>query len=145
MKTILNSKKVVIILVIFLGILGIFLISKDNNLHQAKQNTNPYYYGVGESNLGINEISKLNKEDKEIDKSISITVSPVNQVWYLAYPDKEPVIKKIIDSNGFDLINDFKVSEGNEIINQIGEKISYRIYEFKNITTLNSYQITYNQ
>ena len=106
---------------------------------------NPYYYGTGDKGLTPSQVSMLTKDFKGSTASFTTEVSPVNQVWYFAYPDSYPALKSIKDQNGFELIYDFKVTTGNDIINSSGQKITYRIYEYNNATTLVSYKVTYIQ
>jgi hypothetical protein len=105
---------------------------------------NPYYYGVGDKGLTPLQVSMLTKVLEGNTPSFTAEVSPVSQVWYFAYPDSYPALKSIKDQNGFELIDDFKVTTGN-IINLSGEKTTYRIYEYNNVTTLVSYKVTYIQ
>lgn len=120
-------------------------IKEESSVDLVGTSINPYYYGVGEKGLNISQISQLTKDYKNNIPSLTVSVSPVDQVWYFAYPESYPVIRSIKDQNGFDLISDFKVIEGNEITNSSGEKIKYRIYEYENVTTLSSYKVTYLQ
>ena len=126
-------------------------ILADNEITQktsgniSKTIVDPYYYGVGAKGLTPLQVSMLIKDFKRSTASFVTTVSPVNQVWYFAYPDSYPALKSIKDSSGFELIQDFKVTTGNDIINSLGHNITYRIYEFNNIVTVLSYKVTYIQ
>ena len=103
----------------------------------------PYYYGVGKKDLTPLEISKLTKVNQKYITPLSLSFSPVDQVWYLAYPDSFPALTSIKDQNGFELISDFKVTNDNVIIDSVGNKKSYRVYEYINMTTLSEYKVTY--
>lgn len=107
--------------------------------------TNPYYYGVGTKGLTPTEISTFTKDYRGSTGSFTVEVSPISQVFYFAYPDSYPALSSIKDQNGFELISDFKVTTGNYIVNSSDENTTYRIYEYKNVTTLSQYKVTYIQ
>ena len=136
----------IIIISVFI-ISFIFVNSKSKNVELLNNQNiiNPYYYGVGDKGLTPLQVSMLTKVLQGNTSSFTTEVSPVNQVWYFAYPDSYPALKSIKDSSGFELIQDFKVTTGNDIINSSGQKITYRIYEFNNIVTVPSYKVTYIQ
>jgi hypothetical protein len=136
----------IIIISVFI-ISFIFVNSKSKNVELLNNQNivNPYYYGVGDKGLTPLQVSMLTKVLEGNTSSFTTEISPVSQVWYFAYPDSYPALKSIKDSSGFELIQDFKVTTGNDIINSSGQKITYRIYEFNNIVTVPSYKVTYIQ
>ncbi len=95
--------------------------------------------------MDFSEITKLTKVSRSSTPSFMITVSPVGEVWYFAYPDSYPALTSIRDQNGFELIADFKVTTGHSIIDLPGDKTTYRVYEYNNVTTLSDYKVTYLQ
>lgn len=109
------------------------------------KNVEPYYYGVGAKELTPKEVSMLTVDFRENTPVFTTAVSPVDQVWYFAYPDSYPPLTSIKDQNGFELIYDFKMTTGNDIINARGERNSYRIYEYVNVTSLSLYKVSYIQ
>jgi hypothetical protein len=136
-------KKFPLIIIVCFILIGGFIFV--NNKTSLNPETYPYYYGVGAKGLALSEISNLIKAHQGSTPSFTITVSPVNQVWYFAYPDSYPVLTSVRDQNGFDLTADFTVTTGNSIINSSGDKTTYRIYEYNNVTTLSNYKVTYIQ
>ena len=103
---------------------------------------NWYYYGVGAKGLTPLQVSMLTKVSSQNVFPFTVTVSPVLQVWYFAYPASLPPLTSIKDSNGFELIPDFTVTMGN-MPDSSGHEVVYRIYEYDNTTTLFSYKVTY--
>lgn len=146
-KTIKTFPSIIIILGVF--VISFIFVNNKLNLNSEVKNielpntSSPFYYGVGAKGLASSEVFKLIKVSEGNTIPFTIAVSPVDQVWYFAYPDSYPALKSIKDQNGFELISDFKVTTGNNIINTSGEKITYRIYEYNNVTTLTSYKVTY--
>lgn len=123
------------------NMLGAQSIMSDN----AESVVSPYYYGVGDKGLDTTQISMFTKDYRGSTSPFTVEVSPINQVWYFAYPDSYPPLLSIKDQNGFELISDFKVTTGNHMVNSVDENSTYRIYEYKNITTLSGYKVRYIQ
>ncbi len=130
----------VIIISFFVGIMILTNKNKDSDFQSSF-----YYFGTGAKDLDFSEITKLTKVSRSSTPSFMITVSPVGEVWYFAYPDSYPALTSIRDQNGFELIADFKVTTGHSIIDLPGDKTTYRVYEYNNVTTLSDYKVTYLQ
>lgn len=145
MKDLFNKNKKIIswaTILIFVFIGSFIFVNNKTNLNPE---TYPYYYGVGAKGLTFSEIENLTKMHQGNTPSFTITVSPINQVWYFAYPDSYPVLTSVRDQNGFELIADFSVTTGNSIIDSPRDKTTYRVYEYNNVTTLSDYKVTYFQ
>jgi len=108
----------------------------------ADVSINLYYYGVGAKGLTPFQVSTLTKVSSQNAFPFTVTISPVLQVWYFAYPASLPPLTSIKDLNGFELIPDFMVTMGN-MPDSSGREVIYRIYEYNNVTTLSSYKVTY--
>ncbi|HQK38541.1 MAG TPA: hypothetical protein PLO52_00325 [Flavobacterium alvei] len=95
-----------------------------------------YYYGVDSPGLDLSsDGGGLTKVLQVETPSYSADFSPTVQVYYYAYPDAYQPLISILDDNGFETISDWTVTTGVNITNSFGEVISYRVYEFNNLTT----------
>jgi hypothetical protein len=145
MKDLFNKNKKIIswaTILVFVFI-GSFIFVK--NKTSLNPETYPYYYGVGAKGLTLSEISNLTKAHQGSTPSFTITVSPINQVWYFAYLDSYSALTSVRDQNGFELTADFTVTTGNSMISSSDDKTTYRVYEYNNVTTLSNYKVTYIQ
>lgn len=138
-----NKLKKLSWIIIILVCVGVFVYINKNT--EINSNSSFYYYGIGVKGLSFPEITKLTKVSKENTPSFMITVSPIDEVWYFAYPDSYPALTSVRDQNGFELIADFSVTTGNSIIDSPRDKTTYRVYEYNNVTTLSDYKVTYIQ
>ena len=97
---------------------------------------NPYYVGVSDTDIldetGIKALTK--KVEIKGAKTISYTNSQNYMVF--AYPSSYGTIKKVVDINGFDVTNSFKLS--NVTVNSV----SYNVYVSNKVT--GSYQMTFS-
>ena len=104
-----------------------------------------YYYGVGVQGLTPAQVATLTKSVIANTSNITKQFSPANQVVYFAYPDSYPALTSILDTNQFETISDWKVSTGNSITNSYGHTDTYRIYEFKNLSTQTNFNYTFKE
>lgn len=77
------------------------------NLAPSLTFVSPYYYGVSDGNTSITSLSKL----IQTKGTKSIKFSPNNQSVIFAYPREYGKLKSILDSNGFEILNSFSISE----------------------------------
>jgi hypothetical protein len=102
----------------------------------------PFYYGVGAPGLtGAQIRSTLTLLVKTPSNTVTVT-SPVNQVFYLAYPDTSPTLSSILDTNGFETISDYTL-RAVSIVGLDGTSQTYKVYEYNNPTTQTSFTNTY--
>lgn len=104
----------------------------------------PYYYGVGAPGLSASDVAALTKDIIANTATVARQFSPISQVYYFAYPASYPVLTSILDTSGFETIGDWTVSTQN-ITGLDGNAISYRIYEFNNLTTQTGFTNTFKQ
>lgn len=104
----------------------------------------PYYYGVGAPGLSAASVGGLTKYVIANTATVARQFSPTAQVYYFAYPASYPALTSILDTNGFETIGDWSVSTGN-ITGLDGNAVSYRIYEFNNLTTQVNFTNTFKQ
>lgn len=104
----------------------------------------PYYYGVGAPGLSAAAVGGLTKSIIANTASVARQFSPTNQVYYFAYPAAYPALTSILDTNGFETIGDWTVRTEN-ITGLDGNAVSYRIYEFSNLTTQTNFTNTFRQ
>jgi len=106
----------------------------------------PFFYGVGTPGLSVANIQQLSKSvSAKGNKTFSF--SPNNQVYYFAYPAIYGQLISILDTNGFEIINDFILRT--ETFTQNGTyfknivDVTYYVYEFNNLTTQINFNITF--
>jgi len=104
----------------------------------------PYYYGVGAPGLSAANVALLTKYVIANTSSVARQFSPTSQVYYFAYPASYPALTSILDTNGFETIADWTVRTEN-ITGLDGNAVSYRIYEFNNLTTQTNFTNTFRQ
>lgn len=106
----------------------------------------PFYYGVGEKNLNAYQIQQLSKQVSSKSNKTYIFNSN-NQVYYFAYPSSYGNLISILDTNGFEIINDFtlKVMEFNSNPPYFNNTVpvNYNVYEFNNLTSQTNFSITF--
>lgn len=112
---------------------------------QAYTFVSPYYYGVGAKGLTPSQVAGLTKVLQANTSSYRAVTSPSNQVYYFAYPDSYAALTSILDNSSFETIGDYTVTSGNSITNSYSNVDTYRIYEFKNLTTQSAFGNTYKQ
>lgn len=106
----------------------------------------PFYYGVGEKDLNAIQIQQLTKQ--VVSKSNkTYSFSPNNQVYYFAYPSSYGNLVSILDTNGFEILNDFsfrtvQFSSNPPYFNN-STIVNYNVYEFNNYTTQTNFSITF--
>ncbi len=94
----------------------------------------PFYYGVGAQGLtGAQIRSTLTSLIKTPSNTVTVT-SPTSQVFYLAYPDTSPALTSILDTNGFETFSDYTLRTVT-ITGLDGTPQTYKVYEYKNVTT----------
>ncbi len=105
-----------------------------------------YYYGSANHGLDISaDGGGLTKLLIGNTPSMSQVFNPVfPQVYYFAYPDSYPALTSILDTNGFETIDDWTVSTVS-VTNSFGAVIDYRQYEFNNPTTTVNFTNTFIQ
>lgn len=105
-----------------------------------------YYYGVASPGLNVSSdgggLTKLVIGDTT---PISLLFSPVNQVFYFLYPDSYPVLTSIKDTNGFETITDWTLTNAVSITNSFGHVDTYRKYVYNNVTTQTNFTNTFTQ
>lgn len=106
----------------------------------------PFYYGVGAKGLTVSSIQQLTKSiTAKSNKTFSF--SPSSQVYYFAYPASYGQLISILDTNGFEIINDFTRRTETFTLNGTYFKnptsVSYYVYEFNNLTTQTNFNITF--
>lgn len=106
----------------------------------------PFYYGVGNKNLTVSQVQQLTKSvTAKGNKTFSF--SPNNQVYYFAYPQSYGLLVSILDTNGFEIKNDFTVRSEtftpNETYFKNTVNVPYYVYEFNNLTTQTNFNITF--
>lgn len=103
-----------------------------------------YYFGVGAPGLNGAAIAALTKNVIANTPSVARDFSPVEQVYYFAYPLSYPVLTSILDDSGFETISDWTVRTVS-ITNAFSDTRDYRVYEFNNITTQTNFTNTFIQ
>ncbi len=105
-----------------------------------------YYYGVASPALDITAdgggLTKLLIDDTA---TVAKQFSPSTQVYYFAYPDSYAALTSILDTNGFETIDDWTVTTGIVVTNSLGQTNTYRLYEFNNLTTQINFTNTFKQ
>jgi len=112
---------------------------------QAYTFVSPYYYGVGAKGLTPAQVAGLTKVLQGNTATYRAVTSPSNQVYYFAYPQSYNALTSVLDNSNFETISDYTVTTSNSITNGYGDTDTYRIYEFKNLTTQSSFGNTYKQ
>lgn len=105
-----------------------------------------FYYGVGAKALDVPGIQALTKF-WETRGSKTLLFSPVNQVYYFAYPQSYGDLVSIRDTNGFNITTDWTKTVRTftlSLPNYSGGTSPYNVYEFKNLTTQTNFDITFN-
>ncbi len=135
------------ILFIILAIVFVAVVVIAIQANKSSKMADVYYFGVGEKALSAEHIAELATTSPKFPGEniipYTLTISPVNQVWYFAYPETIAALTTIKDSNGFDLTSDFTVRDNELLPNSEGVKVPYRIYEYNNVTTLVDYKVVY--
>jgi hypothetical protein len=103
----------------------------------------PYYYGSGAPGLTGAQIGSLTKAIV-IQGSYTRAFTPTAQVYYYAFPAAYTDLISIIDQNGFNVTPDFTPLRLVTITGLDGLPVSYKVYEFHNITSLGQ-NITFNR
>lgn len=104
-----------------------------------------YYYGVASPGLDISsDGGGLTKLLINNTATVAEQFSPVVQVYYFAYPNSYSALTSILDQNGFETIGDWTVSTVS-VTNSYGAVISYRQYEFNNLTTQTDFTNSFKQ
>lgn len=103
----------------------------------------PYYYGVSAADAVIDEalVEGLTKKiEAKGTKNWKFTTN--NQKMTFAYPKSYGALKKILDPNGFDYINDFNRSEVS--ITGLDETAQiYYVYVQKDVSTLTDFTMSF--
>ncbi len=105
-----------------------------------------FYYGVGAQALDVAGIQALTKF-WEPRGSKTLLFSPINQVYYFAYPQSYGDLVSIRDTNGFNITTDWTKTVRTftlSLPNYAGGTSPYNVYEFKNLTTQTNFDITFN-
>lgn len=98
----------------------------------------PFYSGVGAQGLtGAQIRSTLTMLIKTPSNTTTVT-SPSNQVFYLAYPDTSAGLTSILDTNGFETLSDYTLRSVS-ITGLDGTPQTYKVYEYKNLTTQSNF------
>lgn len=94
----------------------------------------PFYSGVGAQGLtGAQIRSTLTMLIKTPSNTTTVT-SPTNQVFYLAYPNTSAGLTSILDTNGFETLSDYTLRTVS-ITGLDTTAQTYKVYEYKNLTT----------
>lgn len=101
----------------------------------------PFYWGVGAKSLTPQQIQSLTKSITTKNNK-TVTTSPVNQVYYFAYPSVYGDLSSILDQNGFETIDGYtkRIENFTMLDNTIQE---YFVYEFNSLTTQTDFTNTY--
>ena len=102
----------------------------------------PFYYGVGAPGLTGTQIRSTLTLLVKTPSNTTTTTSPNSQVFYLAYPDTSPVLTSILDTNGFETINDYTMRTVS-ITGLDGTTQTYKVYEYNNVTTQTNFTNTF--
>lgn len=103
----------------------------------------PYYYGVSADGATIDEalVEGLTKKiESKGTKAWKFTTNSEKMTF--AYPKSHGALKKILDPNGFDYINDFNRSEVN-ITGLDGTAQAYYVYVQKDVSTLTDFTMSF--
>lgn len=101
----------------------------------------PYYYGVGAQHLTGAQVQALTKIVKAKSDTTTVT-SPINQVYYFAYPQTYGLLTSIIDQNGFQTLLGY--TQRSVVLTMLDStNQNYFIYEFNTPTTQTSFSNTY--
>lgn len=99
------------------------------------------YHGSFDGLANETEIKNLNKSILR-KEDLTLSFNPTLQNFYFAYPASFGLLTKIIDPNGFNIIDGWEYrTEDFTLANTFLE--SYNIYSSKTITTQNNFQITF--
>ena len=101
----------------------------------------PYYFGVWAAWLTPAQVAWLTKII-ESQGNKQTTTSPINQVYYFAYPSSYGTLTSILDENGFEVIGWYTLRVEN-LTGLDWTPQSYNIYEWNNITTQTNFLQTY--
>jgi hypothetical protein len=101
----------------------------------------PFYWGVGDVGLTAGQIQTLTKSVTAKDDK-SFASSPINQVYYFAYPAIYGSLTSILDTNGFETFYDYKKTVVSFHMLD-GTNQSYFVYEFNNLTTQTDFTNTF--
>lgn len=103
----------------------------------------PYYSGVAAPALDPTNVrSTLTHSIIPCTYPFSFTSSPTSQVFYLYFPATCANYTRVLDPNGFNITADFSQSTVS-ITGLDGNAISYRRWEYNNVTTQTSFTITF--
>lgn len=98
----------------------------------------PYFYGVGASDVSITTLSKI----VSTKSSKTLSFSPSNQYIYFAYPASYGDLKSIKDSNGFENIGGFTKTV--ETLEVASDNVSYNIYKSNEPSTATGFKLTFS-
>lgn len=101
----------------------------------------PYYYGVGAQSLTPAQVAGLTKVVAAKSDKVYV-FNPVDQVYYFAYPASYGDLTSILDTNGFETLDDW-TKRVEDIVGLDGSSVSYNIYEFNNVTTQTDFTNTF--
>ena len=102
----------------------------------------PFYYGVGAQGLTGAQIRSTLTMLIKTPSNTTTTTSPVSQVFYLAYPNTSPALTSILDTNGFETLSDYTLRTVT-ITGLDGTPQTYKVYEYKNVTTQTNFTNTF--
>lgn len=105
-----------------------------------------FYYGVGAPSANAATIQAMTKVLGPRE-SKTFTFSPVGQVYYFAYPVSYGALTSIKDDNNLNITEDFTITTKTfdlELPNFGGGTSPYFVYEFENITSQPTFDITFN-
>ena len=106
----------------------------------------PFYYGVGAAALSVANLQALTKQ-VVAKANHTYTFNPTSQKMYYAYPASYGTLSSIIDPNGFNITADWTLSTPtftNNPTNYNGGSVTYNVYEYNNLTTQTSFNVTFN-
>jgi len=102
----------------------------------------PFYYGVGAPGLTGAQIRSTLTLLVKTPSNTTTTTSPNSQVFYLAYPNTSPALTSILDTNGFETIEDYTLRTVS-ISGLDGTAQTYKVYEYNNVTTQTNFTNTF--
>jgi len=98
----------------------------------------PIYYGVGAVGLTNNQIQALSKMIIK-QSNFEFVSNTSSQVFYVAYPSSYPELSSIRDNNDNETLGDWTIRLANFTMLD-SSVVQYRVYEYKNLTTLSSFK-----
>lgn len=75
--------------------------------------------------------------------NISNSYTVTDSKFVFAYPKIHGQLKSILDTNGFEILPDFNISEINVTQSDGSTTVPYYVYLFKNVVSLSNFNVTY--